>query len=156
MRRLLNAGTVFLLAAISLSAVAQQPMPRLLVPPVADPSGASLSQASAYTVFQQCRIENKATYDLFSAAQNLISIRDHPQSVEITFRMNPNLRNQYPGGVEQMLSMAFETYRKLGGTARTVAEVSEGTNPCPPPTPYPAHQQREAVPIRGSSSMSVR
>lgn len=156
MRRLQNTAAVFLLAALSLPAGAQQPMPRPMVPTVADPSGASRGQPSAYTAFQQCRIDNKAAYDIFSAAENLISIRDHPQSVEITFRMNPNLRNQYPGGVEQMLSMAFEYYRKLGGTARTVAEVSAGTNPCPPPTPYPARQQREAVPIRGSSSMPVR
>lgn len=156
MLKFLNTAVVSLLAALTLPAGAQQPMLRPIVPSVADPSGATRGQPSAYTAFQQCRVDNKAAYDLFSAAQNLISIRDHPQSVEITFKMNPNLRNQYPGGVEQMLNLAFDNYRKLGGTARTVADVSAGTNPCPPPTPNPAHQQRESVPVRDSSSMPVR
>ncbi len=93
------------------------------------------AQGAAFSIYQKCVADNRKGVDLYYAAQSVIEIRDRRPMIEATFKMDPRTRQQYPGGVDQMMAQAFAHYKSLGGPAAAIAQVQPVPTPCPPPAP---------------------
>ena len=106
------------------------------------------AQRPAYEAYYKCVEEHRREVELHYAADNLIRFRDQRTMLEAVFQQNPQARERYPGGPEQMVAAEFARYRSLGGTAASVATVQAIPSPCP--TPGPALPQRSS-PSEGSA-----
>lgn len=99
-------------------------------------------EAAAY---QKCMSEHRHEVDLYYAADGLIKFRDRRAQWENTYQRNPEVRQQYPGGVDRIGAAGFLRYKSLGGTADSIAEIRPVANPCPLPENPASKLQRRAV-----------
>lgn len=134
MRSLRGLAVAFGILSLAPSASAQPVGPPLVLP--SDPAArqAFEEQRSAYLAYQKCVADHEPEYRLYSAAQQVIQVRDNRRAVEYELANNASRRAQFPGGFEQVLAAAFAHYQAAGGTETSASAVAPVANPCPPPT----------------------
>ena len=80
--------------------------------------------------------------ELHSVSHDLILFRDSRTGMDAALAQNPSIRQQYPGGVDEILAVGFARYKSLGGPAATVAQpvslVVPDLNPDVPKGTYEA------------------
>jgi len=94
------------------------------------------AQREGFEAYQRCVAEHRREVDLHYAASQVVQFRNQRAMMEAAFARDPQLREKYPGGAEQMGADALDRYRSLGGSARSIAEVEPVATPCPPPAPH--------------------
>jgi len=111
------------------------------------------AQREGFEAYQRCVAEHRREVDLHYAASQVGQFRNQRAMMEAAFARDPQLREKYPGGAEQMGADALDRYRSLGGSARSIAEVEPVATPCPPPAP---HLPSARVAPGGSSDRAAR
>ena len=127
---------IYFVALLTLPAFAQMaPMPRTPSPQVpVDPAMAqSLAvQQEAFRAYQGCVAANHPAVDLHNASRQIVQFRDHPGMLEGALQ-GPDGQARAPNGAAGVMADLFAHYRSFGGTAATIADVTETPTPCPPP-----------------------
>jgi hypothetical protein len=128
-----GASFVILLAMSAAVALAQPSLPQARQPQVLLPS--LESQRPAFEAYQKCVAEHRREVDLYNASREVIDFRDNRAMMEAALAQNPQMRERFPGGVDQIAAIAFARYRSFGGSATSAADVQPMATPCPPPAP---------------------
>ena len=87
-------------------------------------------QQATYLAYQKCIGDHQKEFELYTAASQLIQVRNNRAGIETGLASSPAMRARWPGGYEQIVGATFETYRKAGGTAANADAVVAGVDPC--------------------------
>lgn len=128
-------------------------------PGAADINKSLESQRAAFEVYQKCIRDNDKAYRLHSISKQLIDVRDNRERLERFIANNPEAKARFRS-FEEELPRAMEEYRKAGGTAASIAEISPLPNPCasvqPGPKPPPHRSDEKDSKSAISASVSIR
>lgn len=134
-----------LVGAVAAPALSQQPPPRQSVVVPTTPQNEAMmrsleAQRPAFEAYQNCVAEHRREVELHYAADSVIRFRDQRAMLVAAFAQNPQARERYPGGVDQLGASEFARYKSLGGTAGSISDVQPIPSPCPTPGPsLPQH-----------------
>ena len=124
----------------ALPALAQQSPPPMNRAPMVVPNNSEAArsleeQRATFEVYQKCIADHRKEVELHYAAAEVIQIRERRPMIEAALASDPRVRAQYPGGVDQLATLAFARYKAAGGTASSAAQVQPEPTPCPTPGP---------------------